>query len=171
MKNQQVFITYNPGNQVEETLALRLHTIGGVSGFQMQLPDRYYTGNMLSDATKYKINQSDLFVLFSTGIPTQMVIDEVDCAWNHFKDRQKIIIVQSYGDNSMFNALEGQVTLIDFNPKVQSLDTVLEVVKNSFYIEANKDVLKKRKEEDGKALVALFGVGLGLLALAAFNNK
>ena len=70
----------------------------------------------------------------------------------------------------MFKALEEHITLIEFDPNNQRLDSILEIVKDKIYIETNKEAFKQKRENEGKALMALFGVGLGLLALAAFNK-
>ena len=40
MKQTTVFVTYNPGNDFAQTLAVRLHTIGAVHRFNMLMPDR-----------------------------------------------------------------------------------------------------------------------------------
>ena len=52
MRNPVIFISYNPRNHDEETLAIRLHTIGAVNGFNMLLPDRYHSTTVIDDETK-----------------------------------------------------------------------------------------------------------------------
>ena len=61
-----VFITYNPSSEVEQTLAVRLHTIGAVNGFKMLLPDRMYSEDVLDDETRHRIDSADWFILFLT---------------------------------------------------------------------------------------------------------
>ena len=85
MPKQKIFITYSEGNPFDETLAIRMHTIGAVNGFNMLLPDRFYSEYIISDTTKHKIAQSDWFVLFSTDSSiTEAVVSEINFALSNF---------------------------------------------------------------------------------------
>jgi hypothetical protein len=41
MNPATIFVTYNPQNDFEQTLAVRLQTLGAIHGFNMLLPDRF----------------------------------------------------------------------------------------------------------------------------------
>ena len=94
MKLPAVFLSYNPSVESEETLAMRLHTLGGVNGFQMLLPDRFRDNRHISAETQRRINLADYFVLFSTK-PQQspVVIEEINHAWERWHDRSRILII------------------------------------------------------------------------------
>src|SRR5882757_1129707 len=77
MKQTTVFVTYNPGNDFEQTLAVRLHTIGAVHGFNMLMPERFYGANQFSSETAFRIKSSDYFILFSTSTLKPVVQQEV----------------------------------------------------------------------------------------------
>ena len=62
-----IFISYNPDNGLEQTLASRLHTIGAVNGFRMYMPDRFNSNSQLDYETIRRINLSDYFIVFSFG--------------------------------------------------------------------------------------------------------
>jgi hypothetical protein len=82
-----IFITYNPGNQFEQTIAARLHTIGAVSGFRTYMPDRFNSETILDEETKRRINQSDYVVMFSLSPLSTIVKEEIDTAFKHIKDK------------------------------------------------------------------------------------
>lgn len=63
-----VFISYNPNSDIDQTLAVRLHTIGAVHGFNMLLPDRVGFTKSVSNETKSRILSADYFILFSTEV-------------------------------------------------------------------------------------------------------
>ncbi len=76
-----VFISYNPNSEFEQTLAIRLHIIGAVHGLNMLMPDRtYYTYNA-SGETRSRILLSDFFLVFSTGLISATVKEEVKIAF------------------------------------------------------------------------------------------
>lgn len=157
---QKIFISYNSGNDLEEQLAYRMHTIGAVNGFTMYLPDRHKSGVVISDATMHKISDSDWFILFSTSQPTQSVIAEVNAAWNKFQDKNKILIVNSFPPRANpFKTWNEHATLIPFNPRKNSVESILNMI--------NEKIQKKNQD---KALLALLGIGLGLLTLAALKD-
>ena len=73
-----IFISYNSNSEFEETLAIRLHTIGAVHGFNMYLPDRFNNKQGISLETQSRINLSDYYILFSTTNQlTKAALDEI----------------------------------------------------------------------------------------------
>ena len=88
-----VFISYNPDSDVEQTLAVRLHTIGAVHGFNMMLPDRTRAITGVTNETRSRILLSDYFILFSTTTLSRTVRDEIAIAFSKLHDRSKILVV------------------------------------------------------------------------------
>lgn len=170
MKQNTVFVTYNPGNEFEQTLAVRLHTIGAVHGFNMLMPDRFNTYGSLSSETAYRIKSSDYFIFFSTSALTKTVQEEVNTAFAHLKDKSKIIIIYNKVKNLKHNenCTEVFIDASKDNPQ-QILDKVIQKIKDN-----QKTVRKKTPEEDDTTSVlgGILLIGLGLLALdSIFGSK
>jgi hypothetical protein len=162
MKHTTVFVTYNPGNEFEQTLAVRLHTIGAVHGFTMLMPDRF-NNNTLNSETVYRIRSSDYFIVFSTSALTSVVQQEVDTAFQHLNDKSKILIIYNKVKNLKHNENCTEV-LIDAskNSPQQILDKVIQEIKH------NQKRSKKKTHPENDATSVLGGIlliGLGLLAL------
>ncbi len=161
-----IFITYNPGVPQEETLAVRLQTIASINGFESFLPDRY--GKTINDDTIHRINSSDYFVIFATGRISKLVESEMNFAFEHLNDPQKIFVIydQSSVRNLPINTQEA--TLIPFDVRNESVDQVI----NKIVQKLSSDKRKKKVKEEENGLLALLGIGLGLLALATlFSSK
>ncbi len=93
MKPTSIFISYNPNSAVEETLAVRLHTIGAVNDFIMYLPDRFDSENQISEESKSRISRSNYFVIFSTKPLSNVVKEEIEYAFKHINDKTRIIVI------------------------------------------------------------------------------
>ncbi|MCC7466821.1 MAG: hypothetical protein IT261_11150, partial [Saprospiraceae bacterium] len=94
MRLPTVFISYNPSVESEETLAMRLHTLGGVNGFQMLLPDRFQNNNGITSETQRRINIADYFVLFSTKPKlSNVVLAEINYAWERWHDQRRVLVI------------------------------------------------------------------------------
>jgi len=78
---------------VEQTLAVRLFTIGAVHSFTMLLPDPSPYPRGVSTETRCRIFQADYFILFSTGILSKEVIQEIELAFSKLNDKSKILVV------------------------------------------------------------------------------
>lgn len=166
--NPTVFITYNPRSREEETLAVRLHSIGAVNGFTAYLPDRYNSISRVDPETKARIQEADYFVMFAFDNVSPLVKEEIEIAKQHLGDSSKIFIIHRKNLTSKVKqqGLSG-VTFVDFDPSVQSIDTVIQTVFK------NIDRRERQGQNNGNenGVIALIGIGLGLLALAAiFNN-
>lgn len=93
MKLPTIFISYNPNSELEQVLAVRLHTLGAVHGFNMLLPDRDANSVEISPETKSRIKSSDYFILFSTSRISPLIKQEIEIAASKIHDKSKILIV------------------------------------------------------------------------------
>jgi hypothetical protein len=170
MKQTTVFVTYNPGNDFEHTLAVRLHTIGSVHGFNMLMPDRFFGTGPLNNETIHRIKSSDYFIVFSTSVLTQIVQQEVNTAFAHLKDKSKVLIIYNKVKNLKHNenCTEVFIDASKDSPQ-QILDKVIQEIKQN-----EKGVRTKVTQQTDTASVlgGILLVGLGLLALdSLFNPK
>lgn len=171
MKPTTVFVTYNPGNDFEQTLAVRLHTIGAVHGFNMLMPDRFQNNGTISSETAFRIKSSDYFILFSTSALTQVVLQEVNTAFAHLKDKSKVLIIYNKVKNLKHNENCTEVVIdAGKDSPQQILDKVIKELKE------NKIALKNKtsvKEDDTTSVIGgILLIGLGLLTLdSLFNSK
>ncbi len=175
--NTTIFITYNPDNGLEQTLASRLHTIGAVNGFRMYLPDRFNANNQLDFETERRINMSDYFILFSFGKLSDMVRQEIETAYNHLHDPSRIIVI--YNRRKGKN-LAGKITnhfnTFDFDPiNDDSSELVQKIIasinRRELNVMNNQLTQEREQRESSQALNALLGIGLGLFALAALSKS
>jgi hypothetical protein len=107
MKDKTIFITYNPNSEAEQTLAVRLHTIGAVNGFRMYLPDRFNSNTFLDIETKRRIEESGFFVVFSMSYLSDIVKQEIEYAYQVLQDKSKILVIYN---KSLGKNLTGDVT-------------------------------------------------------------
>lgn len=178
MKPTTIFITYNPNVESEETLAARLHTIGAVSGFTMYLPDRFNSESEISEETKARISRSNYFVMFSTKPLSDIVKQEIEFAFNYFHDKSKILVIY---DKEKGKNISGEIskyfTPFYFNKIDNPQDKLLKNIINTISHKEKDKIIKKQTEiiqkqkNDSNALVALLGVGLGLLVLGTLFGK
>jgi hypothetical protein len=162
---QTIFVTYNPGNDFEQTLAVRLQTLGAIHGFRMLMPDRF-TNEPVSRETLFRINSSEYFIFFSTSKLTGAVQKEIEAAYEHLHDKSKIVIVYDRVRNINHN-LNCTEIFIDSrkDPVQQILEHTIEK------IQGNQLAGKNRQDETVNVLGGLLLVGLGLLALNSLVSK
>ena len=173
MKPTTIFITYNPNAQVEQTLAIRLHTIGAVNGFKMHLPDRYNSSSTLDVETKRRIDESDWLVIFSTHALSKIVKQEIEYAFQRLHDKSKIIVIyNSASGKNLTGDITANFTEIYFDPFKKTTDEVTrEVLQTIFMGEQTKQIVILEKQNQSKnELIALLGIGLGLFALSALTQ-
>lgn len=161
MKPTKIFVTYNPKNDFEQTLAVRLHTIGAVHGFEMLLPDRFNNNSVLNAETSYRIRQADYFILFSTSPLTPIVQQEVVAAFKHLKNKSKVIIIYDRVKNITHQEI---CTEVYIDTKRQSSQQILDEVIS----EIKKNA---KKEETANAIGGIILIGLGLLALNSLTKS
>lgn len=166
MSTPTVFISYNPGVHFEETLAIRLQTIGAVNGFRTFLPDRYYSSSTLEQETKNRIRQSDYYVIFATKKLSGVVEEEIQFAFENIPSKQIIIIYNTQNFHLEKGAHE-QYTEIGFDPRYDTIDQIIQEVVHSLQSQESK---KKQNRAIENGVTAFLGIGLGLLALGALES-
>ena len=154
-----VFISYNPESDLEQTTAVRMHTIGAVSGFQMLLPDRERPERGASLETIGRINMSDYFILFSASSLSIIVQEEIKLAFARWRDRSRIVVIYDKRVGRNLNAENCTEVYIDIHSDPQSI--VSEITSKI------KSVQKKGGRDFLSDLGALLLTGLGLFALAS----
>lgn len=156
-----VFISFNPNSELEQTLAIRLHTIGAVSGYTMLLPDRAFGSNGVSSETQNRINLSDYFIVFSTTPLSEVVRQEIQIAFNKHRDRSRILVVYDLGSKRTLAGTE-HCTEVIIDVHQQRADEIVNLI---------AEKLKKAKtsaNENGlmSALGNILLIGVGLFALS-----
>jgi len=162
MKTPTIFITYNPKADHEQTLAVRLHTIGAVNGFRMFLPDRYNSESMLDNETKRRIAESDYFIFFATKFPSKIVHEEINYFYDTFKDKSRIIVVYDSRNKKPIN--DEHLTVFPFNPVTDNQTEFLNRIISSIR-QKNINIPQKNDNQLFNAIGALLGIGLGLYVL------
>lgn len=170
MKQPTVFVTYNSGNDFEETLAVRLHTIGAVNGFTMLMPDRFSPKNIITPETQYRIRSSDYFILFSTSKLTSIVKQEVEEAFRHLKDKSRILIVYNKYKNLQHNE---NCTELYVDTALKTPEQILNAILEQLKQKQHKKPSKQKEEDNSMSVIAgILLIGLGLFALdSLFNSK
>jgi len=149
-----IFVSYNQNVQAEQSLALRLQTLGALYNLGISLPDRVGRAG-LKETTKQRIDKADLFLVFATRNLTKPVVDEINYA---LTAKKKIIVVYDKDVKNNLNIKE--VHEIEYDGKRDNPEKIIG--------EINK-VISKSKEDDTVGAFVL--VGLGLLLLAALTSK
>ena len=173
MKTPTIFISYNPNSDFEQTLAVRLHTTGAVNGFRMFLPDRYNSDSIIDHETKSRINLSDWLIIFSTEQLSKIVKQEIEYAWQIFKNKSKIIVIYNFGkEKNLTEEITDHFTKIYFNPNTDDFDEIIskKIIPAIKIKEAQINKKSKELRQQSNALLALLGIGVGLVLLASSNN-
>ncbi len=170
MKANTLFISYNPLQPEEQTLAIRLHSIGAVNGFRMFLPDRFNSDRVLDIETMRRIDESDYFILFSLSETLSPIVqDEINYAWKKFNDKDRIVVIYRRGkDKSLHPEASKHCTEIYFDPMSEQLDTVSRRIMNAIF---HKEYKMQKDSEAKNGLLAFLTIGLGLLALNEFAKE
>jgi hypothetical protein len=155
-----IFVSYNPKVQEEQSLALRLQTLGALYGLHISLPDRLGS-HALKQATIDRIKKADLYIVFSTRKLERSVEDEIKAALN-FKKKIIVIYDKHVGRNLDLKGVEE----IEHDRENESSD---EFCKNVLEKVQKLQIDNRKKKEDATATAvgAFVLVGLGLLLLGA----
>lgn len=153
------FISFNPNSEFEQTLAIRLVTIGGVHGLDMQMPNRGHSSQRVSLETRSRILTSDFFILFSIGSMSPTVREEIDIAFSKFHDRSRILVIYDKKIGKNFSYAKNCTEVF--------IDTSQDVLKsvNDISAKINSQLPKAESNSFLSSLSGLLLVGLGLLAL------
>jgi hypothetical protein len=163
-----IFVTYNPKNDFEQTLAVRLQTLGAIHGFRMLMPDRYEQRSLLSQETLFRIKSADYFIFFSTSAPTQAVLEEIQAAYEHLHDKSRIVIVYDRVKNLNHNL---NCTEVYIDASRNSVQEILQRTIDKIGENQQQAVTKgKAKQDTVNAIGAILLVGLGLLALNSVSS-
>jgi predicted RND superfamily exporter protein len=172
-----VFVTYNPSSDFEQTLAIRLHTIGASTGFRMYLPERFNSENILDDETKSRISKADYVVMFSISPLSAVVKQEIEFAFDVLKDKSKIVVIydKQRGKNLRGNSASHftPIYIDQFDADQQKvLLQIINTIRHKESKHQTKQVRQLQQEKEStQALTALFGIGLGLLMLGTLSSK
>jgi hypothetical protein len=178
MKQTTIFMTYNPKVGSEQTLAVRLHTIGAVNGFRMYMPDRHNSDSILDTETQRRINMSDYLVLFSLGKLSPIVKQEIEYAFNHLQDKSKIIVIyDSRKGKNLKDEVAQYFTPFYFDPTEGNVDGFLHSIVTTIFHKEHITVIKQQQkaekmrlqsqQQTEQGLTALLGIGVGLFILNA----
>jgi len=175
MTDRSIFITYNPGVPLEQTLAVRMHTIGQVNGFEMYLPDRYNNiRNSVDPETEFRISNSKWFICFATQSLSPKVQQEIEYAYRKKRDRSKIIVIYDVSRLRKPSGPHAHFTEYPFDPSTQTPDQVLADILIGITRANEAEAAPQRRrmaEGEKKALAAFLGIGVGLLALNALAGN
>lgn len=174
MKTPTIFVTYNPSNQFEQTIAARLQTIGAVSNFVMYMPDRFHSEKEIGRETEYRIKQADYVIIFSLSKLSPIVLQELKTAYLHIKDKAKIIVIyDKVKGKNISGGATNNFTEYYFDINKDTIDEKLkEILNNIKHKEHTKNINSaKQGKSDTSAVSALLGIGLGLLVLGALTSK
>ncbi|MBE2289859.1 MAG: hypothetical protein IAE95_09910 [Chitinophagaceae bacterium] len=166
-----IFLSYNSGSDLEETLAVRLHTIGAVHGFRMLLPDRYDNSELVSAETRNRIVMSDYFILFSTSVLGAQVQEEIAIAFQHLNDKSKIIVIFDRHKGKNIHGADN-CTQIYIDSRAESTQQILErILAELKSKEIRKPTKKQTSTEDIVGGILLAGLGLLVLGALLDNGK
>lgn len=161
-----VFISYNPNSDIEQTLAVRLHTIGAVHGFNMLLPDRVGFSNTVSAETKSRILSANYFILFSTTSLSTTVLEEIKIASAKLHDKSKILVIYDISVGKNLTGLDNYTEV--YIDRTSSVETILDTI-----ISKVKSIQTKGNNQNGflDALGPILLTGIALFALSSIFDE
>lgn len=154
-----IYITYNPDSVTEKNLAYDLYNKGRQNGYFIYLPERDFI-NHISPKTKFNIDSSEWFVVFSTSHLSETVTQEINYAFQTKNDNQVIVIYSSHnGRNIDF----GDRKPIEMYIDDYDLNNIEKFKKDLF----KKVSSKNQKKEKLSALEIILGIGAAILLIGA----
>lgn len=147
-----LFVTYNPRNEMEQTLAVRLQTLGAIHGLNMVMPDRSNQPGTLNRETRSRILSSDYFIFFATTEPAPEVQAEIQAAYEYLNDPSHVVILRDRMKNIQPDLKN---TTLDINSREDPIQDMVEKIMNRIR------EIKNTPNELGAILL----IGLGLMML------
>jgi len=164
----RIFVSYNPTVESEQSLALRLQTLGSLYGLNVSLPDRIGS-TVLKATTRERILGANLFIVFSTRNLSKSVRDEITYARTIGK---KIIVI--YDKDVGKNLKLTGVVEVEYDHKEDSpeklISRILSEIRVPKKVTRTGKPTKKVQKDESDPLGGFLLVGLGLLLLAAFMS-
>ncbi|WP_407523790.1 hypothetical protein PDL71_17950 [Lacibacter sp. MH-610] len=160
-----IFISYNPKVQAEQSLALRMQTLGALYGLSISLPDRVGVIG-LKETTKQRIQRASLFIVFATRNLSRDVVREI----NYALELAKTIIVVYDKDVKNNLNIKG-VHEIEYNQKTDSPEKIIKEINKIISNSKTKVQKSKADNDDDDTIGAFLLIGLGLLLLGALTSK
>lgn len=161
-----IFVSYNPNADIEQTLAVRLYTIGAVHGFTMLLPDRIGFSRSVTNETKSRIQSADYFILFATTSLSATVLEEIKLASSKLHDKSKILVIY---DKSVGKNLKGADNFTEvYIDRSSPVETILEKI-----ISKVKDIQNQGNNQGGflSVLGPILLTGIALFALSSVLDE
>lgn len=159
-----IFVSYNPKVATEQSLALRLQTLGSLYGLFISMPDRIGS-SQLKSTTKQRIKDSVLFIVFSTQNLSKSVREEIQFARSL---KKKIIVI--YDKDVEKNLKLKDVVELEYDHKRDNPEKLINEILSLTKALGNKQKTKKVKQKSSDSFSGILLVGLGLLLLAAFAS-
>jgi hypothetical protein len=164
-----IFLTYNPKVTLEQSTALRLQTIANLYGLRVELPDRM--GASAVESTQQRISRAAYVVAIALKPIAPAVKEELNYAAQLGKTI--IIIYDEHASKTVNFRNNTNVIQTPINFNSPDIEQVLHKV-SSFIAEQqtkNTDIKGADNNDADKSLIALLGIALGALALAAIFSK
>lgn len=160
----KIFVSYNPGVEIEQSTALRLQTLSSLYGATIYLPDRLGT-NVLKETTKQKIADSQIFVMFSTQQLMKNVQEEVNYALQLAK--RVVIFYDARVGKNLNTAQNANLIETTFDPFTEDAASIM---KKAMDLGGFQDS-SGGSSNANNGLSAVVGIGLGLFLLWALTKE
>ena len=168
--SKNIFITYNPKSESEESTALRLQTISNLYGLNILLPYRIGTTG-LSLETKSRIDKSYFVVSFCIERLSKQQKEDLT-----FAIQQKKAIIVLYDANKdvkiNFKGVPNVKEIhVDFTKTDEALHNIADFLRKKLVGSSVNKVTRKKQDDESGLGIALLSIGLGLLAAWTFSNE
>lgn len=166
-----IFITFSPSSQAEESTALRLQTISNLYGLSVALPYRQKTNAEINTETKKRIDNSTFIVAFCADGLTKFVKEELNYA---ILKKKPIVVIYDTTKGKKINFKTNtniKEVFVDFNKTDDALHSIANFIRSKIQITQVKRTKQQTTNNDSGVGVALLGIGLGLLAAWALSKE
>jgi hypothetical protein len=163
-----LFITYNPKEDIEQNTALRMQTIAHLYALSLELPARMAAKNITSE-TQQRIARSSVVLAISLTKMSKLLQEELAYA---IEQNKPIVVLydKKKGKTINFGAYKNFKEIhVDFNQTDQALHEVASFLKET--VKNQEAQSKKKSDSETGVLLGVLGIGLGLLALWAISKE